>query len=154
MKKLILTLLLVILLAVGLKGIAKVYEPLILFHPDLSLELTPELMGMSSVEAPIRSGDRWLYGWLIKADSDRYCVFFHGNAGNIADRLDFAKTIAPLKLNLLLFDYQGYGRSEGIPSIDGVEQDAVAAVTFLHEKGKVPLNRIVLWGRSLGGALA
>ncbi len=154
MKGLILLLLIILLLVVGLRGVAKIYEPLLLFHPDLSLELTPQLVGMEALDAPIRSGDRWLHGWLIKADSNRYAVFFHGNAGNISDRLEFIKAMAPLKMNILLFDYQGYGRSEGIPTIAGIEQDAVAAVDFLHEKGRVPYDRILLWGRSLGGAAA
>ena len=154
-KELILTLLLFLLATLGVRGVVKVYEGRVLFQPDLSLEINPGLLGMEYVEVPVRSGDYWLYGWLVKAKgSDRYCVFLHGNSGNIAGRLDFVRAMAPLGMNILLVDYRGFGKSEGTPTVEGVEEDAIAMVRFLHEKGNVPLDRIVIWGRSLGGATA
>ena len=82
-------------------------------------------------------------------------IFFHGNAENIAGRLDFIKFIAPaFKAHILLVDYRGYGKSEGNPTITGIEEDASAAVEWLKKTVKVPPSRIVLWGFSLGGAAA
>ena len=81
-------------------------------------------------------------------------IFFHGNAGNISHRLESLTRFHDLGLSVLLFDYRGYGASEGTPSEEGTYQDAVAAWDYLTERRAVPSGQIILFGRSLGGAIA
>jgi hypothetical protein len=81
-------------------------------------------------------------------------LFFHGNAGNISHRLDSLSVFHRLGFNTLIFDYRGYGQSEGSPSEDGIYRDAEAALTYLREDRGIPLKTIVYFGRSLGGSVA
>jgi hypothetical protein len=86
--------------------------------------------------------------------SPRAILFLHGNAGNAFHRLPNAEKLARLGAGVLLLDYRGYGRSEGRPTEAGVLLDARAALEHLTEVRGVPENRIVVFGRSLGGAVA
>jgi hypothetical protein len=81
-------------------------------------------------------------------------LFFHGNAGNISHRLDSIRIFADLGLDVFIFDYRGYGLSEGSPSEPGTYRDATAAWRWLTgERGLAP-GQILLFGRSLGAAVA
>jgi fermentation-respiration switch protein FrsA (DUF1100 family) len=80
-------------------------------------------------------------------------LWSHGNAGNVADRAAVQTSFAARGLNVLAYDYRGYGRSEGAPSEDGVYVDARAVYDSLAAEG-VPASRIVCFGESLGGAVA
>ena len=80
-------------------------------------------------------------------------LLMHGNAGNISDRLEFCRAWLELGLNVFLFDYRGYGRSDGQPSEAGTYLDAEAAYDWLRQKGFGPANIIAL-GKSLGGGIA
>ncbi len=154
-KGLLLFALLMLLSAVSMRAIVRIMEPRLLFYPHTGLELSPALYGFDYVDVVIRSGRFDIHGWFFPGDrSKRFVIFYHGNAGNMADRLGFMEFMRPLELNILMIDYRGYGRSEGSPTIEGIEQDAVAAVEWMNQKRKVPLSRIVLWGRSLGVAAA
>ena len=86
--------------------------------------------------------------------ADRALLFLHGNAGNASHRLPNAGELAALGADVLLLDYRGYGLSEGRPSEAGVYADARAALAHLVEERGVPGRRVVLFGRSLGGAVA
>ena len=82
-------------------------------------------------------------------------LYFHGNAGNVADRLDRIHALhAQFQLTVLAIDYRGYGKSEGAPHEKGVLQDAAAATEWLADKEGLPKNRLIFLGRSLGGAIA
>jgi len=81
-------------------------------------------------------------------------LFFHGNAGNLSDRADLVLRLARLGADVVIVDYRGYGRSEGRPSERGLYRDADAAWRFLTEDRGVAPSRIVVLGRSLGGAVA
>jgi hypothetical protein len=81
-------------------------------------------------------------------------LWFHGNAGSVADRLDMAGDLRTLPADLFLIDYRGYGLSEGKPSEEGLYRDALAAWRYLTAERKIPSSRIVLFGKSLGGAVA
>ncbi len=87
--------------------------------------------------------------------SDRcVLIFCHGNGGNISHRLELIDIYYKAGLNVFIFDYRGYGKSEGKPSEKGTYKDANAVWEFLtHKKGFKPENIIVL-GRSLGGGVA
>lgn len=151
--------LVLILAFMSARAFVKVMERRVLFHPEYALEVNPALQGFEFRNAVIPSGGVNIHGWFIQADTPewrraRFVIFYHGNAGNIADRMDFIRFLKPLGVNVLMIDYQGYGRSEGTPSIEGISEDGVAALEWLHLKRKVPLARITLWGRSLGAAAA
>jgi pimeloyl-ACP methyl ester carboxylesterase len=100
-----------------------------------------------------------LHGWWVEhpraAGSSKSVtvVFCHGNTGSIGDRIGLYLQLRRLKVNILAFDYRGYGRSHGRPSEKGLFSDVRAALDFLVERG-VALERTVLFGHSLGGAVA
>lgn len=131
----------------------------LLFLPDLpsrALVATPSDAGLDyeTVHLTTEDGVR-LHGWHVPAGSPRgTLLFFHGNAGNISHRLDSLLIFHRLGLNVLIIDYRGYGQSEGKPSEPGTHQDALAAWRHLTEERGVEPARIVLFGRSLGAALA
>ncbi len=96
-----------------------------------------------------------LHGWFIPANEARATVlFFHGNAGNISHRLDTLKIFYHLGLNTLIIDYRGYGQSEGKPTEQGTYRDADAAWKYLTKQRNIPAKEIILFGRSVGGAVA
>jgi len=82
-------------------------------------------------------------------------LWFHGNAGNISDRLENLRLLHDeLGVNVFIFDYRGYGRSEGSPSEQGTYRDAEAALAYALSRPDVDAERIVYFGRSLGSAVA
>ena len=96
-----------------------------------------------------------LHGWYVPHEKARAVVLFaHGNGGNLAGRADVLRVLhADLRLSVMIFDYRGYGRSEGSPNEGGVLADARAARAWLAERADVPETEIVLLGRSLGGGV-
>lgn len=96
-----------------------------------------------------------LHGWFFAGKrNDRTLVYFHGNAGNIGDRVEKIRFLQKIGWNVFAFDYRGYGMSQGSPSIEGVLDDGRAAMRFLTEKIGIPNEQIILFGESLGGAVA
>ena len=82
-------------------------------------------------------------------------VFFHANAGNMGLRLPNVKLLVDsLQANVLIFDYRGYGNSEGSPSERGLELDADAVMDHLAGRTDIDRAKVVFFGRSLGGAVA
>jgi hypothetical protein len=98
--------------------------------------------------------------WVIRSPAadtlGRWLLICHGNGGNISEagRPFHYAALRELGLNLLAFDYRGYGESGGVPSEAGLYRDAQAAWQYLTETERVPANRIVLFGHSLGAAVA
>lgn len=97
-----------------------------------------------------------LHGWYLPhPDPTAVVLFANGNGGNMTYwREDFATLHHRCRATVMAFDYRGYGRSEGSPSGTGILQDARAARTWLAERAKLDEDRIVLMGRSIGGAVA
>lgn len=97
-----------------------------------------------------------LHGWYIEHAQPRATVLYlHGNAGNIGHRADLIRNLSSRhRLNVFLFDYRGYGRSQGSPHEAGVLQDARAARAWVAERAKISEQDIVLFGQSLGGGVA
>jgi len=95
------------------------------------------------------------HGWYVPVSGARGTVLFsHGNAGTIGDRLESMSDFRALGLNVLIYDYGGYGYSAGRPSEERCHADALAMWRYLTDvRGESP-DRIVLFGRSLGGAVA
>ncbi|NKC11366.1 MAG: alpha/beta fold hydrolase [Gammaproteobacteria bacterium] len=97
-----------------------------------------------------------LHGWFIAnpEPATRTVLFLHGNAGNISHRLDTVRLLLGLGLNVFIIDYRGYGLSSGVPSELAIELDALAAWQYLVHTRGIAASRIVVHGRSLGGAIA
>lgn len=128
----------------------------IVYQPTRRLDALPSQAGLEyeDVFFPAEDGLR-LHGWLIPAKPERAVVLFcHGNAGNISHRLETAAIFRHLGLTTFLFDYRGYGQSQGRPSEEGTYADALGAWRWLTGERGVEPGRIVAWGRSLGGAVA
>lgn len=117
---------------------------------------TPGSLGYAFESIKIETEDHeTLHGWFIPTPGAIGTVlFFHGNAGNISHRLAYLPMFQQLKLNLFLFDYRGYGQSSGTPSETGTYNDALATWDYLTETRDIPSTEIVLYGESLGGAIA
>ncbi len=133
-----------------------------IFYPVSELVVTPAEIGLLFEDVSIEVTDAEnIHGWFVPAvpdsgasGSSKTILFFHGNGGNISHRLETISFLAEMKADLLIIDYRGYGRSDGSPSEDGMYADAEAAYRWLTEsKGVLPAD-IILFGRSLGGAVA
>lgn len=126
------------------------------YAPERTITHNPKNIGLSYEEVAIRTKDGLsISGWYIPAKNEKAVVLFcHGNAGNISNRLDSVRISHGLSLSVLIFDYRGYGKSEGRPSEEGTYLDGEAAWDYLFTVKKVPPGRIILWGRSLGAAVA
>jgi fermentation-respiration switch protein FrsA (DUF1100 family) len=136
--------------------ILRLMLPALVFMPISTLARTPEAAGLPFEDIELTASDGiQLHGWYIPAPNARSTLlFFHGNAGNISHRLDSIKIFHDLGLSVFIIDYRGYGQSEGSPSIKGTRLDALAAWQWLTEDKKIPAEKIILFGRSLGGAIA
>ena len=126
----------------------------LVYYPDAHVHANPGNLGLPFEEVEMSSGDARLHGWFVPGDSGRPVVLFcHGNAGNIADRLEALQDIHESGLSALIFDYAGYGKSTGLLGEEQTYSDAAAAYAWLLNRGFEPAD-IVIYGRSLGAAVA
>lgn len=99
-----------------------------------------------------------IHVWLLLQDDAENCptiIYFHGNAGNMGFRLKNAASMyAVAKVNILMVDYRGYGKSEGQPSEIGLQLDAEAALDFAQNHSRLKDSAMIMFGRSLGGAVS
>jgi len=133
-----------------------VRQPKMLYFPTREIEQTPAAIGLSFDEVRLKTADGLsIAAWHIPApDARAVLLFCHGNGGNISHRLDSIRIFHDLGLSVLIFDYRGYGMSEGEPTEKGTYLDAEAAWNFLVKEKGVDPARIVIFGRSLGSAVA
>ena len=115
----------------------------------------PESSGIQDVNFQSADGTQ-LHGWFMDHPQRRaVALWLHGNAGNIAGRIETLRLLNERhKLAVMIFDYRGYGRSEGKPNERGILMDARAARRWLSDRTEVGQSDIVLMGRSLGGGVA
>ena len=134
------------------------FENKIIFHPSRYPEgyWDPASVGVPAQDIYFTSEDGVkLHGWFIPAPKAVATVlWFHGNAGNISHRLDNIQRLARLNLNIFIFDYRGYGRSEGEPDEQGIYKDSKAAYKTVIGLNSVSVDTLFLFGRSLGGICA
>ena len=132
------------------------FQSKLVYFPDRQVQATPADFGVRYEEVPLTASDGTkLAAWFVPAPKDKGVILFcHGNGGNISHRLESLAVFRNLGYSVLIFDYRGYGRSEGSPSEEGTYRDARAAWEHLVHERNVPPGRIVLFGRSLGGAVA
>ena len=131
-------------------------DSLLYIPGDRTIRAVPSDIGLNYEEVKFAGSDQVsIHGWFVTVDNPRGVVLFcHGNAGNISHRLDSLKLFARLGFSILIFDYRGYGRSEGKPTEAGTYRDVRAAYTYLLEKHLIKPEQIVLFGRSVGAGVA
>lgn len=131
-------------------------QPRLIFYPMPTLQTTPADWGMAFEEVMLTTEDGLaLHGWYLPAPgADKTLLFFHGNAGNISHRGESLRIFHRLGLNVLIIDYRGYGRSEGDPDEQGLYRDGRAAWRYLTDERGIGAGDIIIFGRSLGGAVA
>jgi hypothetical protein len=131
----------------------------LLFYPNLpsrKVTATPAQRGLDFEPVTITTSDHVrITGWFVPAQEAKgVLLFFHGNAGNISHRLDSLAIFHRLGLSTLIIDYRGYGESEGRISEQGTYLDGEAAWRYLIETKGINPEEIIIFGRSLGGAIA
>ncbi|VUZ85715.1 Alpha/beta hydrolase family protein [Candidatus Methylomirabilis lanthanidiphila] len=149
---------LVLLLTLFLTGgCVEALENRFIFFPDKRIEATPRDRGLAYEEIYFTTSDGIrLHGWWIPGTGSSLTIlWFHGNGGNISHRLDnITLRHDLLGTNIFIFDYRGYGRSEGEASEEGTYHDGDAAIGYLRGRRDVDPTKIVFLGESLGSAVA
>ncbi len=131
-------------------------QPKFLYGPVREVICTPGELKLDFEDVTFTNSDGLrLNGWHVPAKGSEFTVLFcHGNGGNISHRLDSINIFHSLGLSCFIFDYGGYGKSEGKPSEQGTYRDAAAAYKWLTEERNISPNHIIIFGRSLGGCIA
>jgi len=97
----------------------------------------------------------FLKGWTMPSnETSPVIIYFCGNAGNLSDRADLLSGFVGKGVTLVAFNYRGMGQSSGSPTEEGVYRDATAIYRYVTETLDVNPGRVVLWGHSIGGAVA
>ncbi len=134
------------------------FQSHLVYYPQIGREIavTPQAYGLAfeSVEIPTEDGERLGAWWVPAPDARGVVLIFHGNAGNISHRLDYLLMFSRLRYATLIVDYRGYGTSTGSPSEEGTYRDAAAAWRHLTEQRGIRPADIVIFGESLGAAVA
>jgi uncharacterized protein len=141
---------------IGLTAFLFFTQSRLIYFPTSEIVATPDQIGLSYKSVSFKAPDGMrLSGWFIPAESPRgVLIFCHGNAGNISHRLESIYIFHGLQLSIFIFDYRGYGTSEGMPSEEGSYLDAQGAWNYLIEQEGLDPFDIIIFGRSLGGAVA
>lgn len=143
--------------------ILRLFEKNSIYFPDRQILADPKAIRVPFEEVALTTQDNvLLHSWHLKhpeaggrpAQARPTVLFFHGNAGNISHRLDKLEILYDLGLDVFIFDYRGYGKSKGSPSEKGLYEDALAAYGHLTGAQKIPSEKIILYGESLGAAVA
>lgn len=152
-----------LIILVGL-AVAALYlrwrEPALIFYPEREFDDAPDRHDWAFADVWLTAADGVrLHGWFLPAPAaagaaPATILFFHGNAGNISHRFDKLAILRELGVNVLIIDYRGYGRSDGRPGETGTYLDAQAAYDHLRTARNCDPRRILLYGESLGAAIA
>ncbi len=139
-----------------LAGLLFVFQSHFVYYPERILVANPGSIGLNFKNVSFETSDRVeLSGWFIPgAGASGVILFCHGNAGNISHRLESVQMFHRLGLDVFIFDYRGYGQSKGKTTEQGTYKDAEAAWRYLIETRQMNPDQIVVFGRSLGGAIA
>jgi fermentation-respiration switch protein FrsA (DUF1100 family) len=154
-KSLLYPIVIIVLIIFYLNGYAKYLETHV-FWPHKELEKTPEEFRLDYEDVFLEKEDgKVLHGWFLPDNNARYTLLFcHGNAGNISDRLHRLKILKKLGTNILIFDYSGFGNSDGEPSEKRVYEDATIAYKYLTDVKGINPSNIIAYGVSIGTSVA
>ncbi len=156
MNNILSTLAILFIIFVAFSGLMYLRQPSMTFFPISEISETPKDWGFKYEDVSLLTEDNiQLHGWFIPHEgATRTLLFFHGNAGNISHRGDSVKIFNRLGLNVFIIDYRGYGKSQGKPDEQGMYLDADSAWRYLTNSKNIEPENIILFGRSLGGAIA
>lgn len=138
------------------------------FFPDKIIHQTPDSFQLPYEDIFVKGTTQMTlyekyHGWFIPAlQNDKetnvlknyVLIFFHGNAGNVSHRLSFLKKLYTLGLSILIFDYPGFGKSDGHPNEENSILTGSLFIRFLKEKKGYDLNHMIFYGESIGGSIA
>lgn len=140
----------------GMLVLVRYLETNAIFFPGRDVLIDPSRFGLPYEDLYLTTSDNvTINAWFMKNPrATSTLIFAHGNAGTMSDRLLKAKFFYDLGLNVLLFDYRGYGKSHGHPTEKGVYLDAQAVYDHLKLRQDIDQGRIIAYGASLGGIVA
>jgi fermentation-respiration switch protein FrsA (DUF1100 family) len=127
------------------------------FKPSKEIVINPEILKHSPADVYFTSSDGIaLHGWYFRAKEERGTILIcHGNVENLSTHVMLDLWLIDAGYNLFIFDYRGYGRSEGAPDVKGINRDAEAALeTLLLKLPRAKHDNVIVFGKSLGGAVA
>lgn len=130
----------------------------LIFHPEKEHYPIPESLGIVKKDIFFETEDGLkLHGWYLPAKSTKprgTLLFLHGNAQNISTHIRQIWWLPQKDINVFLFDYRGFGKSEGEPTLEGLQLDFAAALKTLFALPGVEDKKVIVYGQSLGAALA
>ncbi|MDH4285003.1 MAG: alpha/beta hydrolase [Gallionellaceae bacterium] len=132
-------------------------EPRMIYFPERALATTPQQLGMKYEDIWLTAADGVrINGWFMPSShpSGLTVLMLHGNAGNISHRFEKYAVFHQLGWNIFALDYRGYGNSAGEPDEAGLYLDARAAYRYLIEQRGVDPRKLIVYGESLGTAIA
>lgn len=135
-------------------------QPSMIFIPERVLDATPANWGMQYEDVWLPSQGHKIHGWWLPGAktgapiANKALLYFHGNAGNISGRRESIEEFHQLGFDQLVIDYSGYGGSEGEASEQSLYADAQAAWRYVRDQKNVAAKDVIIFGRSLGGAVA
>ncbi|GFE67734.1 alpha/beta hydrolase [Chroococcus sp. FPU101] len=146
-----------ILIYLGLILSLRVWQTRLMFFPSEVLRNRPSAVGLHYEDVWIQVQQEKINAWWIPSThpNSPVILYLHGNGSNLGDLPEKVLLLHQLGLSVLVIDYRGYGLSKGdFPSEQSVYQDADAAWNYLTVQRGIPPEKIVLYGHSLGGAIA
>lgn len=128
----------------------------LVYFPDRNYAIKPPDLGLKYEDLRLVTDDgETIAAWFVPHENPSATLLFcHGNAGNMAHRLETLKSFHRLGYSVLIFDYRGYGTSTGMPNEQGTYRDGEAALAWLRSEKGLDARDLVFFGRSLGGAVA
>lgn len=141
---------------IGVSVLLTVFQSHMVYYPVRTIDTDPGSIELPFEDVFFESNDRVkLHGWFVPANPQQGVLLFcHGNGGNISHRLETIRILNRLGLSVFIFDYRGYGRSEGKADEQGTYADAEAALRWIAQHQNRRHGEIIIMGRSLGGAIA
>jgi len=147
-----------LLIYLGLGGLALLSQKSLTYHPRPARPQDEDFLEsypwLHNVQLSASDGTQLHAVWVPPVEGQSVLLFSHGNAGNLLSRIPLVEKLHSQGLGVFLYDYRGFGRSQGSPGEEGLYRDAEAAWGWISQETEVPPERIVSYGRSLGAAVA
>lgn len=146
---------LIVLVVVSFFSI-RILERRVLYFPTKKIIETPSFLGLDFKDLTLSTSDgERLNAWYVPVKNAKFVLlFFHGNGGNLSNRIEKIAFFNSLGFSVFIVEYRGYGKSSGSPSEKGFYLDAQAGYDYLVNDMKFRPKQIVLFGESLGGSVA